>query len=275
MFCDNQAVVQKLQKGWSCWRYKHTKGPDGDLQALVRQVTQQLHNEHNISSEMEWVKGHQDDSKEHTVLTRLATLNVRMDKAVSSAYDLHPSWRTVHFMPVLKAEVCAVYAGLDKVTSNIHLSLSVQWHEKEARRYLLQRHNITAEIFPTVQWQSLRFALKKLSAHRRATAVKALRGHLPTQDKLFKQGRVAMSSLCPRCMQKEETNSHVFCCNSDDAFTKREADWIELWKQLAKYRTASIIEQTWHYYLQPILNIPLGSRIIEGLTMPMMRWQNC
>lgn len=190
-----------------------------------------------------------------------------MDKAASTAYDLPSSWRTVHFMPVLKEEVCAVYVGNDKLTSNIHLSLADQWHEKEARAYLLQRHNITPEIFPTVQWQSLRYALKKLSAHRRATAVKALHRHLPTQEKLFKQGRVTMSSLCPRCMRTEENNSHVYCCGNEDACKQRKADWMELWKHLTKNRTASIIEQTWRYYLQPIINIPLGSSIIEGLVI--------
>ena len=76
-----------------------------------------------------------------------------------------------------------------------------------------------------------------------------------------------MSSLCPRCLKTAESNYHVYCCDSEDALTQRKADWIELCKQLAKCRTASIIEQTWRYYLQPILHIPLGSSIIEGLTI--------
>ena len=190
MFCNNQAVVTKLQKGWHCWRYKHTKSPDGDLQALVHQVTQKIENEHKISPAVDWVKGHHDDNNEQLALTRQVTLNVRMDQDASNAYELPASWKTVSFMPVLQAEVCAVYVGTEKITSNIHLSLSEMWHEKEARDYLFQRHNITTEFYPTVQWQSLRFALRKLSAHRRATAVKALQRHLPTQDKLIKQRRL-------------------------------------------------------------------------------------
>ena len=34
---------------------------------------------------------------------------------------------------------------------------------------------------------------------------------------------------------------------------------------MAKCRTANVIEQTWRYYLQPLLGIPLGGSIIEGL----------
>ena len=35
-YCDNQTVVKKMQQGWRLWRYRNTKGPDGDLQALLR-----------------------------------------------------------------------------------------------------------------------------------------------------------------------------------------------------------------------------------------------
>ena len=122
-----------------------------------------------------------------------------------------------------------VYIGDTKVSSNIHLSLSESWHEREARQYLLQRHNINTTLFNTIHWQSLRFALRKLSAHRRATAVKALHRHLPSQEKLFKQGRVTMSALCPRCMKESESNRHVFCCMNEEAVKQRKLDWIELW----------------------------------------------
>ena len=40
---------------------------------------------------------------------------------------------------------------------------------------------------------------------------------------------------------------------------------MALWKHLHKNRTAAVIEQTWRYYLQPLLGIPLGNSIIEGL----------
>jgi hypothetical protein len=33
------------------------------------------------------------------------------------------------------------------------------------------------------------------------------------------------------------------------------------------HHTANIIEQTWRYYLQPLLGIPLGQSVIEGLTI--------
>mmetsp|Transcript_1987 Transcript_1987/g.3068 ORF Transcript_1987/g.3068 Transcript_1987/m.3068 type:complete len:602 (-) Transcript_1987:27-1832(-) len=266
-YCDNQAVVKKLQKGWQTWRFRHTKGPDGDLQALLCQVTEEIRQNTDIQQQTDWVQGHQDNKNELQSLNRQAALNVRMDDAAKQAYDLPAHWQTITYVPVLQAEVCVVYIGNDKLTSNIHLSLSDRWHEQEARTYLLNRHNITTELFPTIHWQSLRFALKKFSAHRRATAVKALHRHLPSQEKLFKQGRIAMSSLCPRCLQSEETNSHIYCCASDVALKQRKADWIDMWKQLSKCRTASIIEQTWRYYLQPLLGIPLGSSIIEGLTI--------
>ena len=96
-------------------------------------------------------------------------------------------------------------------------------------------------------------------------AVKVIHRHLQTQDKLFKQGRVVMTSTCLQCVQADETNRHVYCCPNSEALKKRKEDWMGLWKQLHKGRTASIIEQTWQYYLQPILGIPLGDSIIEGM----------
>lgn len=41
-YCDNQAVVNKMQHGWQIWRCRNTKGADGDLQAQLRQVLQDL-----------------------------------------------------------------------------------------------------------------------------------------------------------------------------------------------------------------------------------------
>ena len=35
-YCDNQAVVQKLQRDWALWRYRYTKGADSDLQAQLK-----------------------------------------------------------------------------------------------------------------------------------------------------------------------------------------------------------------------------------------------
>ena len=138
-----------------------------------------------------------------------------------------------------------MFIGNRKLTSNLHLSLQEKWHEKEAREYLAKRHGICETIFQGVHWQSLRFALKKLSPHRRATAVKAIHRHLPTQDKLYKQGRVVMSSRRPRCLQDDETNAHAYCCTNKDAIKQRKEDWFELWKQLHKSHAATIIEQTW------------------------------
>ena len=265
-YCDNQSVVQKLQKGWTIWKYRSTKGPDGDLQALLRDTTQQLRLA-GTQTEANWVKGHQDNDDNPTVLSRQAMLNVQMDYDAKCAYDFPPQFQTTTFVPVFQAEVCAVYIGDIKITSNIQLSLSERWHEREAREYLWQRHQINTEVYQTIYWQALRFALKKLSAHRRATAVKALHRHLPSQEKLFTQGRVTMSALCPRCLTENETNIHILQCTNEEAIKQRKLDWVELWKQLTKCRTANVIEQTWRYYLQPILGIPLGGSIIEGMTI--------
>ena len=258
-YCDNQAVVKKLQLGWSTWRYRNTKGSDSDLQAVLYHTLSNMR-EQNFSYSTDWVQGHQDDEKkckkassveapkvvgqrsqeqQRCALTRQAALNIRMDKDTEAAYDLPPEWQSQSFIPVLHAEGCAVYIAGCKVRSNLHLSFAEKWHEQEAKDYLLHRHNISTELFATIHWRALRYALKKLSPHRRATAVKAIHRHLPTQGKLLQQGRVVMSSLCPQCLQEEET----------------------------KCRTATVIEQVWRYYLHPIVGIPLGESIVDGLVI--------
>ena len=266
-YCDNQSVVQKLKTGWNMWRYRHTKGADGDLQALLCQTINDLQKTRAFHYTPEWIKGHQDGDPASRVLSRPAALNVRMDQDTKEAYNLPTQWITDSFMPVLQAEGCAVYINNNKVTSRMQLSLQERWHEREAREYLQQRHGISSAIFDTINWRSMRFALKKLRPHRRATAIKAIHRHLPTNDKLFQQNRVVMSSLCPRCVSAEETNSHIYCCPNEEAFKQRRVDWQELWKHLQKCRTASVIEQTWRFHLQPLVDIPLGDSIIDGLTI--------
>lgn len=144
-------------------------------------------------------------------------LNIRMDDETKTAYELPGQWITQAFIPVHKAEGCAVYIGAQKFTSNLQMTLLERWHEDEAKDYLSKRHNLTPELFDTEYWQALRYALKIFNIHRRATAVKAIHRHLPTQEKLFKQGRVAFSSLCPRCIEVEESNAHILCCTHADS----------------------------------------------------------
>ena len=145
------------------------------------------------------------------------------------------------------------------------MNLCERWHEDEAKAYLLQRHKIDADLISLVYWQAMRYGLSKLNPHKRATAVKAIHWHLPTQEKLFTQGRVRMSSLCPRCLKSVETNYHIFSCTDPDAITQRKKHWVELWKALHKKKTATLIEQVWRIHLQPIIGILLRESIIEGL----------
>lgn len=169
-------------------------------------------------------------------------------------------------MLVLKADGCAVFIHQNKITSMLQLTALEKWHENEAPAYLLQRHGISDDLFYNIHWhESLRFALKKLSPHRRATAVKMIHRHLPTQDKLFQQGRIAMSSLCPRCLQEAETNAHVYRCPQPDAIKQRKLDWQECWKNLHKMTTAVIIERTWRHHLQPLINISHETNSFESL----------
>mmetsp|Transcript_13731 Transcript_13731/g.19685 ORF Transcript_13731/g.19685 Transcript_13731/m.19685 type:complete len:438 (-) Transcript_13731:60-1373(-) len=188
-----------------------------------------------------------------------------MDRNTRAAYDLPTNWQSQTFMPVLRAEGCAVYIGNRKLTSHVYTSALEKWNDQDARDYIEKRHGISAMTFERIYWPSLRFALKKMSPHRRATAVKTIHRHLPTQEKLYKQGRVAMSSRCPRCLECGETNAHIYCCLNQDALKQRKEHWVELWKQLHKGRTATVIEQTWRFHLQPLLAIPLGNSIIDGL----------
>lgn len=217
-FCDNQAVVQKVKSGWNMWRFCHTKGPDGDLQALLRETLNKMTQHTKFQYSSEWVKAHQDDDvKDLRSLSRESALNVQMDAQTKAAYALPAQWQTRDFVPVLQAEGCA---------------LLEHWYEKEAKEYLKQRHGFPTEVISFIYWPSMRYALKKFSPHRRATAVKTIHRHLPTQEKLFKQGRIAMSSVCPRCIQMDETNSHIYCCPNKEALQQRKEDWGTLWKEL-------------------------------------------
>ena len=66
-----------------------------------------------------------------------------------------------------------------------------------------------------------------------------------------------MTSVCPRCLGTAETKGHVYCCPNSEALKQRKADWAELWKQLHKCRTATIIERM----CLPILGIPQGESL--------------
>lgn len=254
-FCDNEPVVKKLQKGWNMLRLRHTKGPDTDLQMLIRATIDNLRPA--VSYTTKWVKGHQGNVADLQSLPREVALNIRMDHDTKLAYDLPYEWLSKGYVEVYPEEGCAVYIENRKVTSALRQTLLDRWHEKEALEYLQQRHGITATILRYPHWPALHFALQKVSMHQRATAVKAIHRHLPTQEKLFNQGRVTMCSLCPRCLEDEETNAHVFCCQNDEALTQRKKDWYELWKQLVQFKTSAIIARTWRHFLLPLVGLPL------------------
>mmetsp|Transcript_1672 Transcript_1672/g.2560 ORF Transcript_1672/g.2560 Transcript_1672/m.2560 type:complete len:352 (+) Transcript_1672:862-1917(+) len=247
------------------WRYRHTKGSDGDIQSLLYYALGKMRKHSNFSYTSKWVKSHQDKLDNLLSLPREVALNVRMDWDTKAAYNLPAQWQSCNFVPVLHAEGCAVYIGNRKITSYIHTTLLEQWHEKEAKAYLQQRHQISTGLFPHIQWRAIRFSLKKLSPHRKATAIKTIHRHIPTNEKLFQQGRTTMTSICPRCVQATETHSHIFCCPNDDALKQRKTDWLALWKNLHKARTSTVIEQAWRYHMQPLLGISLGESIVDGL----------
>jgi len=255
-FCDNQPVVRKLQKGWQMFRLRHTKGPDSDLQIILRSTLESLRKSHGIQYKIEWIPSHQDKDTELTALPRHVALNVRMDADTKLAYNFDSQWLSQDYVPVFKPEGCAIYIDNHKVISSLSSSLLDKWHETEARKYLSHRHGINDELFQTIHWPALKFALMKFSHHRRATAVKSLHRHLPTQQKLFAQGRVTMSSMCPRCITSEETNAHIYCCTNDAAVKQRREDLNELLKQLSKIRTSQIIIRAWKEHLLPLLGLP-------------------
>jgi len=183
-YCDNQAVVNKLKNGWQLWRYKNTKG----AQTQLRQTLKDLKVDTEITYNTEWVQGHQERNGACKNLPRQVELNIRMDEDTKQAYKLPCQWQIRAYVPVFHSEGCAVYIGDTNITSNVRMNLRDRWHEEEAKIYLSQRHKIHAELFPIISWTSMRYALSKFSYHRRATAVKAIHRHLPTQAKLFKQG---------------------------------------------------------------------------------------
>ena len=216
----------------------------------------------------EWVRSHQDKHIPQQAMPIEVALNVRMDDETKAAYDLPDEWHTRERMEVLPVEGCAVYIGDHKITSRVYSTLLDKWHEAEARDYLASRHDIDATLFSAIQWRSMKFALLKLSLHRRATAVKAIHRHLPTQDKLFQQGRATMCALCPRCITKAETNAHVFSCEHKDAVHQPLLkDWGELQRQLIKINTATIIQRAWAIQLRPLLALPPSNDLLDTLLL--------
>jgi len=125
-YCDNQPVVTKVQQGWRRWRYRHTKGADGDLQVLLCQTINGMRRNSDFNYTSEWVQSHQDKNADISALPREVALNVRMDRNTKAAYSLPAQWQTQDFVPVLRAEGCAVYINNNKLTSNMHLSLQLK-----------------------------------------------------------------------------------------------------------------------------------------------------
>ena len=266
-FCDNEPVVKKMKKGWSFLRLRHTKGADSDLQVVLGATLESLKAQHGLTFSTDWVKAHQDDdlNLDLTSIPRQVALNIRMDADTKLAYDLPQAWLTQECVPVFPQEGCAVYIDNQKLTSALHSRLHEHWHTKEALRYLQHRHGFPDLLLRDIRWTALRFALKKLSPHRRAIAVKALHRHLPTQAKLFQQGRIVMSSRCPRCLQVDESQEHIYSCANEDARKMRSEHWQELLKQLHKNRTSFLILRAWKTHLLPLLGLPLSADVTANL----------
>mmetsp|Transcript_15421 Transcript_15421/g.21966 ORF Transcript_15421/g.21966 Transcript_15421/m.21966 type:complete len:963 (+) Transcript_15421:236-3124(+) len=260
-YCDNLPVVTKIQKGWQLLRLKHTKGSDTDLQVTLRHLFTQLGK--GVTHKTLWVQSHQDKNMPLHSLPQEVALNVRMDAETKVAYDLPLEWQTQGFVDVLPAEGCAVYIANRKISSALSSTLLAQWHAAEAQEYLLSRHDIDTSLFSVIQWTAMKYALEKLNYHRRATAVKAIHRHLPTQDKLFQQGRVTMCTLCPQCISHPETNAHVYSCTNKEALQQRLIDWGDLQKQLTSLKTALVIQRVWSIHMRPLLALHNTPDILE------------
>jgi hypothetical protein len=124
-----------------------------------------------IAISFHWVKGHAD--RIDLPLTRDERLNIEADiqadviqaqaRGTIAAHPDCPHW---------DIEAASIFIQGSKVTSDTKNQLTSQMHDDNLRSFLMQKESWSSQIFDTIDWNSSKRALRRISKNQQMNVVK-------------------------------------------------------------------------------------------------------
>ncbi len=229
-----------------------------DLISAIRQLRQLL----PFKITFEHVKGHQDQGIP-TALTRLAWMNINMDKAAKAKLLSVGPDKQQGSIPY-EGWTCAIEGR----RSIKHLVTDLRQHlnGKIILNHWATKERFSPQVAKTIDWDATGRAMNSLPLPQRQWVSKLAAKFLP-DGKNMKRWGLRTQSKCPRCQCPIEDKDHIFKCQSESAQQQwmKAVEDLDRWLQAAKTHPQlrkDLIEGLQHWHDQT----PSCRPHIEGTT---------
>jgi hypothetical protein len=225
--CDNIAAILASKRDLTQSIFHRTEG-DHDLIATMRYLHHNWCN--NTEVAYAWVKGHADRGYKDP--NRDERLNIEADALCDLIREeAREPIGAIPSCPHWDLEVCSLFIKGDKVTSKIKTQMAGQLHNKDMRKYLIEREVWTNNKFDEIDWTSYEKALKQMGRSRQTAIAKLCHNMWHTGVKhtfYYHEPRP-----CCMCGEEKEDWRHVVTCRSLDASLHRACSWEKVKKDMA------------------------------------------
>jgi hypothetical protein len=176
------------------------------------------------------VKGHADRGDQEP--NREQRLNIEADALCDLIREEARRPRGVRpSCPHWDLEVCSLFIKGDKVTSKMKPQMEGQLHNKDMRKYLIEREVWTENQFDEIDWRSYETAFKRMGQSRQTAIAKVCHNtwHTGVKHILYYHE----PHPCCMCGEEKEDWRHVMTCRSLDASLHRSYSWEKVKKDMA------------------------------------------
>ena len=241
--CDN------LQAGRIASILSPTVPPSAKHFDLIKAI-RRLHHSISTNVEVYHIYGHQDSHTNYQLLSRDAQLNVLVDDMAQTYFDTSFEGNT--FIPNARFhhEGWTASIGGVKLQDNILPHIRNWIGKKKLRRYLYEKDLIAWNVFPLIDFQSLRIHMSAQSRAYQLWYSKHWTSFCGIGAKM-QQMKLWDNDLCPCCRQvPERSTTHIFLCPHPTMTLTRDRSFHKILDWLKDVHTApsllDLITSFWH-----------------------------
>jgi hypothetical protein len=240
-YCDNKGVLSNVFS-YRTPRISQFLQPDSDLVMAARHLITVI----PVTIVSGWVKGHYTgEYREYK-----HDLNDMVDHLVGAFNKSPDPAFTPKRMPCLAPDYAVRLIYKDSsVTTKLYKTMASELHRNRFIEYIKQKCHWSSTTFNQVHWDAHEVAFMKLSRTNQAMVAKLQHKIVNTNSQNAKY--YGKSSLCPCCLNQDETLEHVFSCLSEGSTDYRLKALALLQEDLASIKTPPVVT----------------SAIIHGITM--------
>jgi hypothetical protein len=225
--CDNSAAILASKRDLAQSIFHRTEG-DHDLIMTMKYLQHNWCN--NTEVAYAWVKGHTDRRDQDP--NREECLNIEADalcdlireeaRGPRGARPSCPQWGLEEFSLFIKG---------DKITNKMKTQMAGQLHDKDMRKYLIEREVWTENQFDEIDWTSHETAFKRMGRSRQTAIAKLCHNmwYAWVKHTLYYHEPLP----CCMCREEKEDWRHVMTCRSLDDSLHRADSWEKVKKDMA------------------------------------------